>query len=389
MKHIMKKAGILLLSLSLLLSGEAFGTTAKGMEREQNKSFYKQWTNNQEVETAYDSISNYRIAAYGTTAVTLSWFSQGNNDGYTVYRKSKYDKGYQKIGTVKNNVYETLTFKDTKFKWGIAFTYKLVTYRTDENGKNQEGLSASLTAKKDLPKVNISSAKRKGTNVTLQWKKAQGADGYEIYRKNSGGSYKKVKTVKAGSSLSYTAKKVTTKKDTKIKIRAYVKYNGNFVQGSFGAVKYIYGKSKQKLITKFKKLQKRFPSGKYWNHVGKSKYNSNTITNKPCSHFSRGLKDCNSYSCPNGVIGFQCYGFAWKMSDLIYGKKAKIKNFSSFKKCKAGDVIRYSGHSVIVTKKTKNYVEVGECNVGGTCIISWGRRVYKNELLGAVYSRRY
>ena len=53
------------------------------------------------------------------------------------------------------------------------------------------------------------------------------------------------------------------------------------------------------------------------------------------------------------------------------------------------DVVRYSGHSVIITEKHGGYVVVGECNYGNTCLIKWGRKVSSAELAGAVYSRRY
>lgn len=77
------------------------------------------------------------------------------------------------------------------------------------------------------------------------------------------------------------------------------------------------------------------------------------------------------------------------MSDLIFGRNAKIKNFKSFAKSKMGDVIRYSGHSVIIVEKHKNYIVAGECNYGNTCIIKWGRKIYKSELKNATYSTRY
>ena len=76
-------------------------------------------------------------------------------------------------------------------------------------------------------------------------------------------------------------------------------------------------------------------------------------------------------------------------NDLLYGRSAKIKNFTSYAKCKPGDVVRYSGHSVIITEKHGGYVVVGECNYGNTCLIKWGRKVSSAELAGAVYSRRY
>ena len=77
------------------------------------------------------------------------------------------------------------------------------------------------------------------------------------------------------------------------------------------------------------------------------------------------------------------------MSDLLYGRSAKIKNFTGFSKCRMGDVVRYSGHSIIIVEKHSDYVITGECNYGNTCIIKWGRVVPNFELTGATYSRLY
>ena len=173
-------------------------------------------------------------------------------------------------------------------------------------------------------------------------------------------------------------------------MRAFVIYSGNSAYGSYSEEKLIYSSMNQRIAKKFKQLQKLYPDGRYWNHVGKAKYNSTTTTNKPCMHSTYDdISTCNHYSCPNGILGFQCYGFAWKMSDLIFGRNAKIKNFKSFAKSKMGDVIRYSGHSVIIVEKHKNYIVARECNYGNTCIIKWGRRIYKSELKNATYSTRY
>lgn len=344
----------------------------------------------EETEEPYESISLVQIADYSATSLTLSWFSDGNNDGFIIYRKCKYDTDFKKLGTVANEPFTTHTFQDTQFKRGIKFQYKIVAYRQDEQGQITEGISEQKSIKIAIPKTTLSSVSRSGKKATLKWKKVSGVDGYEICQKNSGGTYHKVKTVKSGSTVKGTVTKLSTQKTISFKVRAFVKYSGNYVYGSYGAAKSVFSVSKQKIIQMFKKLQKLYPDGRYWNHVGKKKYNSSTTTNKPCQHTSPDdLSTCNHYNCPNGVLGFQCYGFAWKMSDLIYGRNAKIRNFNSFSKCQMGDVIRYSGHSVIITEKHKNYVVVGECNYGNTCIIKWGRKVYKAELNGATYSRRY
>lgn len=356
------------------------------------------------VEDSYDDsdawIPYVTYYDYTTTSLTLVWYSMGQIDGFHIYRKCKYDSDYKLIGTVKNSYKDESGyygdykyFKDTKFLQGITFNYRVVAYRLNEESNAEVELNASGKNAYTLamPQVTVSSAKRSGnTKAVLKWKKASGVTGYEIYRKNSGSTYKRVKRIGSASTLQWTAGSVSTKKTTNFKIRAYVKYGSNYVYGSFSDAATIVTLAQQKIVNKFKSLQKKYPDGKYWNHRGKSKWNSSTITSKPCIHgYDLLSTTCNYYHCPNGVLGYQCYGFAWKMSDLVYGRNAKIKNFRSFSKCKMGDVIRYSGHSVIITEKHSDYVVVGECNYGNTCIIKWGRKVYRSELSGAVYSRRY
>ncbi len=341
-------------------------------------------------EQRYYSIQNAYIASYTSQAITFSWYSAGNNDGFYIYRMSPYDSGYKKIGTVKNIQYSTHMYKDTGFRKGLSFSYRIVAYITDGAGKNIEVGGVYTVFKADFKAPKFSALKRKASKATLKWKKSDGAEGYEIFCKKGKHAYKKVKTIKNGSTLTWTAKKLSGTQTTKFKIRAYLKYGSHYVRTSFSQVKTAYALSTQKVVKIFKKLQKQYPNGKYWNHAGKKKYNSSTITSRPCNHNKgNGLSTCNHYNCPNGIIGYQCYGFAWKMSDLIYGRTAKIKNFRSFAKCRMGDVIRYSGHSVIVVEKHSNYVVVGECNAGNTCMIQWGRKVYRSELHRALYSSRY
>ena len=342
-------------------------------------------------ETPYDSIVSANISGYTATSLSLEWISLGNGNGYHIYRKSSYDKEYTLLGTVANKQGSLLTYKDTSFQRGISYSYKIAAYRIDAaTGSQSDTTSVTLTKKVALPRVSFTSVKRTGTNAKLKWKKVNGISGYEIYRKNSGSSFKKAKTVSNPSALTWTSKKVSKKKATKYKVRAFVIYNGKKVYGNFSDVLQTYSASQSSFAKRIRSLQKKFPNGKYWNHAGKSSYNSSTITSRPCDHsIGNGLTTCNHYNCPNGILGYQCYGFAWKMSDLLYGRSAKIKNFTAYAKCKPGDVVRYSGHSVIITEKHGGYVVVGECNYGNTCLIKWGRKVSSAELAGAVYSRRY
>lgn len=422
MKRRIQGIGLLLLVLSLLLSGDfcswnqqvAMAGSLSGIQASRHRiggEVPDEVDSDTQESEPYSDISLLQIADYSANSVTLSWFSDGNNDGFHIYRKSKYDSEYKLIGTVKNVQYSMHYYTDDKFKRGIRFTYKVAAFRLSSSDTApgipetpatpeptsmpvtkppSEEASASESIRVDIPKVTLSSVSRSGGKVTVKWKKVSGVDGYEVFRKVSGGSYQKIKTVSSANTVKWSTDKTSASKAESYKVRALVKYQGNLVYGAFSAVKSVYSSAVQKIANKFKKLQKLYPSGKYWNHMNKLKYNSATVTNTPCHHYSLDdISTCNHYNCPNGILGFQCYGFAWKMSDLIYGRNAKIKKHNSFDKCKMGDVIRYSGHSVIVTEKHKDYVVVGECNYGNTCMILWGRKVYRSELKRASYSRRY
>jgi len=386
---------LFLLAVSLVVSGYPEGKivqAADGSILQETDSFLEDTVQEDpaQAQDPYDAISLVAIEDYSYSSITLSWFSDGNNDGFIIYRKCKYDKEYKQLGFVQNVPYVTHYFVDGSFKPGITFTYKIVAYRMDTSGEITEGQQVSESVRVAIPKPAISSVSRSGSKVTLKWKKVNGAEGYQIFVKTGSGEFKKAAAVSSGNVVSKMIGGLSAAKSIKFKIRPFVRYGGKYIYGAFSRVETVHSSAIQKVINKFKKLQKQYPSGKYWNHVNRFNYSSTTVTNNPCRHSSiDDISTCNHYYCPNGILGYQCYGFAWKMSDLVYGRNAKIKNFKSFEKCKMGDVIRYRGHSVIITEKHKNYVVVGECNYGNTCMILWGRKVYKTELKGAKYSRRY
>jgi len=74
----------------------------------------------------------------------------------------------------------------------------------------------------------------------LTWKKVDGASGYEIYKATSkDGKYKKVTTIKKGSTKTYTEKKLTSKKTYYYKVRAYRTVSGKKVYSGYSAVKSV------------------------------------------------------------------------------------------------------------------------------------------------------
>ena len=78
--------------------------------------------------------------------------------------------------------------------------------------------TVSLTPK--TPK--LSSVVNQSGAIKVSWKRATGAEGYEVYRKTGTGSYKKVATIKKASTVNYIDKSVTAGKKYTYKVRAYV-----------------------------------------------------------------------------------------------------------------------------------------------------------------------
>ncbi len=149
-------------------------------------------------------------------------------------------------------------------------------------------------------------------------------------------------------------------------------------------------------------LQRIFPSGKYWNHMGKEATNSEetnniySVTDIPCNHYENGEIYCNAHYgksdelYPYEATCSQCRGFASLLSDIIFGEDAPVKYFEDYDELRIGDQARIDGdyHSVFIVDKTDEYVIVAECNSDlQTCQINWGRKILRKDMDGWYISR--
>lgn len=133
------------------------------------------------------------------------------------------------------------------------------------------------------------------------------------------------------------------------------------------------------------KLKKKFPHGKYWNHVGMSGNNQDGYTNSPCpSHDTTAT--CNSY---NGISS-QCLGFAHKCGYDFSGydpasEWAKVENVPALDSLKPSDIVRYYSkpstmHAIFVTAVSGDTVTFGDCNSDFHCKIRWDATITKQKL---------
>lgn len=134
-------------------------------------------------------------------------------------------------------------------------------------------------------------------------------------------------------------------------------------------------------------LQTKFPHGKYWNHVGMTKDNSDGYTESPCSlHGTSGIHvagsggcTCNHFAGGGHVSATQCMGFANKLAYDVFGettwKQVSSPTAAQVADIRIGDIVRldYNSHSVFVIARTGNNIMVGEANYPNGCRINWGR----------------
>ncbi len=139
---------------------------------------------------------------------------------------------------------------------------------------------------------------------------------------------------------------------------------------------------------KIVELQKKFPHGKYWNHVGMDKDNSDGYTETACSlHKTTGVDcvygtggcTCNHFTGGGHLMATQCMGFANKLAYDVFGEttwtKISSPTAAQIADIRIGDIVRldYNGHSVFVIARTDNNIMVGEANYPNGCRINWGR----------------
>lgn len=97
-------------------------------------------------------------------------------------------------------------------------------YAVTSSGKHMDaiGITVSGTASStSLSKPKLVSVSNSKSGVVIKWKKVSKAKGYYVYRKASGGKYKKIKKITSGSTVKYTDKSMSSGKKYTYTVKAY------------------------------------------------------------------------------------------------------------------------------------------------------------------------
>ena len=200
------------------------------------------WKKTDEVQSA---VYQFRSAALTTVKLTtpglsgtsnspagiiFKWKKAANASGYKIYRRTGNSSKWVNIATVSGN--NTLVYTDGSVKAGTMYTYTVRAYKGSAlSAYNKNG---SRIVRLTAPVQYKPSSKASG-KLTVRWKKAAGASGYQIQYAASR-SMRGSRTVSA-SALTRTLSGLKKGSTYYVRIRAYKKVNGKTYYGAWSSVK--------------------------------------------------------------------------------------------------------------------------------------------------------
>ncbi len=144
--------------------------------------------------------------------ITITWEKAAAAKGYEVYRKTK-DTSFTRIAVIDSA--NTQTYTDKNVKSSVKYTYSIKAVRgtaksVGSKGRMSQvyiGIPAGVTLSQDC------------LDVTLSWKKVDGAKYYYIYKKVQGESWQRIRVVD-GTAVSCKVRLDSIAKPTQLVIRA-------------------------------------------------------------------------------------------------------------------------------------------------------------------------
>ena len=176
-------------------------------------------------------VSGVKAASAGYNSVKVSWASAGDAGHYEVCRATSKTGTYKSVKIVDG---ASVSYTDFGLTSGKTYYYKVRAVSFDDTPVNT-GFSAAANAKPVPAKVaGLAAVAASYNKINVSWGGVDGASGYQVYRAtSSGGTYKNVKTVTKGATVSFENKSLSTGKTYYYKIRAYRTVSGKKVYGPF------------------------------------------------------------------------------------------------------------------------------------------------------------
>lgn len=178
------------------------------------------------------------VKTTGSKKIALAWESVTGAEGYRILRKDGTDGTYKEMERLPA---DKKSYTDSVPSNNKVYSYMVQAYHTSGGGEGR-GISSEEMSAKAIAKAVITSVEPDGEEaLVVNWKKVGGAEGYYISRSTSeNGSYKRIRTIKSGSTTSYADRDAKIGQTYYYKVEAYRKDNGQ--TGKSGASSAVSGR---------------------------------------------------------------------------------------------------------------------------------------------------
>ncbi|MCD8018267.1 MAG: fibronectin type III domain-containing protein [Clostridiales bacterium] len=144
---------------------------------------------------------------------TWEWVT-GETWDYTCWNSGQPDNSQEATGNQEN-------YLQACYDWNMN-------WNDSSNEQDSTAKIGFICEWDSLSNVKISSLKNTSKGIKIKWSRLSSASGYYVYRKTTSGGYKKIKTIKSATTVSYTDTSVKSSKNGTIytyKIVPYSSYN--------------------------------------------------------------------------------------------------------------------------------------------------------------------
>lgn len=195
-----------------------------------------------------DEVTISSIKVTSSSKLKLSWKKADGASGYQIARSDSKDGSYKVVKTITSG--KTTSYTDKVPKENKTYYYKIRVY-SKVDGDKQYGRYTAVKSMKTYAKPVFTSAEAtNSTSITLKWNKVSSANGYIISRSTSeNGTYKEIKKISLGATVSYKDKDVKADKKYYYKIQATGKngvssssdtaYAAVLAKGNVSSVNYV------------------------------------------------------------------------------------------------------------------------------------------------------
>ncbi len=161
----------------------------------------------------YLSAPQIKKASFSEKGISLNWKAVKGAEKYVIYRRTEDGKLKRLSST------SLLSYTDSTAKSNIKYFYALKAYKGDTSGARGKEFSAAKPVSPDVTSVS-----KKYNGLSVSWKKADDADKYAVYRRQSRNEdWKKLATLSADTD---------TYKDTSAKTGKSYSYCVNVIIGN-------------------------------------------------------------------------------------------------------------------------------------------------------------